>query len=65
MKMNIESFTKKLETLKFSGMYNDDFLLTWEKSDDEIDAVFAVADALRLLRKNNISTGLCQFTGSC
>ncbi|MCL1835804.1 MAG: knotted carbamoyltransferase YgeW [Oscillospiraceae bacterium] len=36
-------------------MYQNDFFFTWEKSDDELQAVFAVADALRLLRENNIS----------
>ena len=37
-------------------MYENDFFLTWEKSDDELSAVFAVADALRDLRERNIST---------
>ena len=46
----------KLNKLDFSGMYEGDFFLTWEKTDDEIAAVFAVADALRRLRENNIST---------
>ncbi len=36
-------------------MYENDFFLTWEKSRDELDAVFTVADALRCLRENNIS----------
>lgn len=36
-------------------MYEGDFFLTWEKSFDEIKGVFAVADALRHLRENNIS----------
>jgi len=53
--MNIESYTKKLETLKLQTMYQNDFLLTWEKTHDEIDAVFIVADALRHLRENNVS----------
>ncbi len=47
---------KKLEGLKTSEMYQNDFLLTWEKSDDEIAATYAVADALRALRERNIST---------
>ena len=46
----------KLQGLKTSDMYQNDFLLTWEKSDDEIAATFAVADALRDLRERNIST---------
>ncbi len=34
----------------------NNFFLTWDKTDDEIAAVFAVADALRDLRERNIST---------
>ncbi len=52
---NVKQFTDKLDTLKFDRMYNGDFFLTWEKTDDEIAAVFTVADALRHLRENNIS----------
>ncbi|MEG1153596.1 MAG: knotted carbamoyltransferase YgeW, partial [Ruthenibacterium sp.] len=37
-------------------MYNNDFFLTWEKTSDELEAVFTVADALRYMRVNNIST---------
>ena len=37
-------------------MYEGDFFLIWEKTDDEIAAVFTVADALRCLREQNIST---------
>ena len=37
-------------------MYNGDFFLTWEKTDDELEAVFTVAEALRYMRENNIST---------
>jgi len=51
----IKGLIAQLRKLKTEGMYNDDFLLTWEKSDDEIAAVFAVADALRLLRVDNKS----------
>ncbi|MDR2303893.1 MAG: knotted carbamoyltransferase YgeW [Treponema sp.] len=51
----MSQFTKKLDSLKFGGMYGEDFFLTWEKSADEIVAVFTVADALRSLRENNIS----------
>ena len=43
----------KLNALNFKEMYNGDFFLTWEKSDDEIEAVFTVADALRYMRENN------------
>ena len=37
-------------------MYGEDFFLTWEKSEDELKGVWAVADALRALRERNIST---------
>jgi len=45
-----------LETLRINNMYKNDFFWTWDKTDDEIDAVFTVADALRDLRERNIST---------
>ena len=51
-----QEFIDRLNQLHFSGMYDGDFFLTWEKTDEEIAAVFAVADALRALRENNIST---------
>ncbi len=54
--LDIERYIKQLNSLKFNDMYNNDFLLTWEKTDDEIAAVFTVAEALRHLRENNIST---------
>ncbi len=50
-----EKLIGELKGLNFSKMYNEDFLLTWEKSDDEIAATFKVADILRNLRENNIS----------
>ena len=51
----IEKKINQLVQLNASGMYLDDFLLTWDRSDDEIAAVFKVADILRDLRRNNIS----------
>ncbi|MBQ3108273.1 MAG: knotted carbamoyltransferase YgeW [Clostridia bacterium] len=53
---NVKQFTDRLDQLKFDKMYNGDFFLTWEKSRDELEAVFTVADALRHLRENNVST---------
>lgn len=53
---NVKQYTDKLEKLNFSEMYNNDFFLTWEKTDDEVAATFEVADALRHLRENNVST---------
>ena len=52
---NVKQFTDVISRLKLDKMYEGDFFLTWEKSFDEIKGVFAVADALRHLRENNIS----------
>ncbi|MDD5945363.1 MAG: knotted carbamoyltransferase YgeW [Clostridia bacterium] len=53
---NFNALIEKLEKLDYKNMYLNDFFLTWEKTDDEIEAVFTVADALRELRKQNKST---------
>lgn len=53
---DFNSLVKKLEGLNTKDMYLNDFFLTWEKTDDEIAATFAVADALRALREDGIST---------
>jgi knotted carbamoyltransferase YgeW len=37
-------------------LFHTDFLLTWEKSVDELKTIVAVAEALRRLRRENIST---------
>ncbi len=54
--MCLQDFIDRLNKLNFKEMYNNDFFLTWEKTDDELEAVFTVADALRYMRENNIST---------
>ena len=56
MMNDLQKYIEKLGTLDFKAMYEGDFFLTWEKTDDEIAAVFTVADALRNLRERNIST---------
>ena len=53
---NVNQYLERLTQLDFKNMFGGDFFLTWEKSDDEIAATFAVADALRALREDNIST---------
>ncbi len=58
MPQELKAMMKELATLKTKAMYQNDFLLTWEKSDDEIRATFLVADILRRLREQNISTKL-------
>lgn len=52
----MDKYIEKLNGLDLKEMYNNDFFLTWEKSDDEIQGVFTIAEALRELRKNNISS---------
>ena len=52
----LQGYIDKLNKLNFKEMYNGDFFLTWEKTDDELEAVFTVAEALRYMRENNIST---------
>ena len=47
---------RHLSTLNINNMYKTDFYWTWDKTDDEIDAFFTVADALRDLRERNKST---------
>jgi knotted carbamoyltransferase YgeW len=52
----INAHINQLEQLDFQDMYLNDFLLTWEKSDDEVQATFLVAEILRGLRQKNISS---------
>ena len=56
MGLNVQSYIDRLNRLDFSKMYGGDFFLTWEKTDEELEAVFTVADALRCMRENNLST---------
>ena len=56
MDQKLQAYIDKLNKLNFKGMYENDFFLTWEKTSDELEAVFTVADALRYLREQNIST---------
>ena len=51
----ITQHIKQLRRLDFQDMAGTDFLLTWEKRDDEIRAVFRVAEILQELRLNNVS----------
>ena len=55
---DIEALISKLKSLKTENMYLDDFFHTWKKSDDEIDAVFTVAEILRGMREQYLFKGL-------
>src|SRR5450759_2118080 len=47
--MDFQEQLHTLDGLDCADLYQDDFLLTWDKSADEMRAVLAVADALRAL----------------
>ncbi|MCK5098504.1 MAG: knotted carbamoyltransferase YgeW, partial [Desulfobacteraceae bacterium] len=57
--MDKTQIIEKIKTLSekdLDNMYLNDFFLTWEKSDAELKAVFEVAQILRAMRDNNISS---------
>jgi len=56
MNKNFNELLSKLKGLDYKNLYQDDFLLTWDKTQEELEAIFTVADTLRYLRENNIST---------
>jgi knotted carbamoyltransferase YgeW len=55
-KIGIEEAIRRLSELKTEEMYLNDFFLSWDKSDDELAATLKVAEILRGLRENNISS---------
>lgn len=56
MSKRINDLIQKLSKLNHKDLYNNDFLLTWEKTPDELHSVFIVADTLRAMREENISS---------
>jgi knotted carbamoyltransferase YgeW len=52
----IRELVTQLARLDCRGSHLNDFLLTWDKSDHELQATFLVAEILRGLRRNNISS---------
>ena len=53
---NIKALIEQLAQLDTPDMVLNDFLLTWEKRDEEVRATFLVAEILRGLRRKNISS---------
>jgi len=53
--VRIEELIEQLARLDARGMYQDDFLLTWDRSDTEIAAVFKASEILWNMRRSNIS----------
>lgn len=54
-RIGIKESVKMLAGRKIESMYLNDFFLTWDKSDEEIQAVLQTAEILRSMRKANIS----------
>lgn len=52
---DFQMYLDQLAGIDFSKMYENDFLHTWDKTTDELRALYAVAGALRNLRERNIS----------
>jgi knotted carbamoyltransferase YgeW len=52
----IKKMIEELQGLETQNMYLNDFFHTWKESDDEIAATFAVAEILRAMREQNISS---------
>jgi len=55
VKNDILQRIESLSTKNIDKMYLNDFLLTWDKSADEIDATLQTAEILRAMRDHNIS----------
>jgi len=56
--MERKEIQKKIDTLlslKSGQLYQSDFLLSWDKREDEIRAVLTVAEILQMMREQNIS----------
>jgi len=51
-----QELIEKLKKLDFKKLYGQDFFFTWDKTTDELIAIFTIADILRALRCANIST---------
>ncbi len=52
--MSLQDKIQKLSALK-TDLYQKDFLLTWEKSQDDLKAILEVAEILKDMRDKNIS----------
>ena len=54
-KTDFPKILSEIQKLKAS-LHSKDFLLTWDKSVEELKLVMLVAEALKCLRESNIST---------
>lgn len=53
--MEFVDYLKRLQALNYQKLYQSDFFFTWDKTMDELKAIYTVADALRALRVANKS----------
>ena len=54
--VEIEKLITDLASQSTAGIYQNDFLLTWDHDDEQIAAIFQTAEILRAMRKANISS---------
>ncbi len=54
--INFSKLINEIKAKKTKNLFRKDFLLTWEKSREELEQILLVSEALRYLRNNNIST---------
>ena len=54
MSNDYQQILKAIEKLR-SNLFQSDFLLTWDKTEDELKTILYVAEALKYLHRNNIS----------
>jgi len=52
---NIKNLINKISDLKAKNLYDKDFLLTWEKSEDDLKQILLIAETLKEMRDNNMS----------
>ncbi len=56
MNLTYSQIIEQINKLNNTKLFQKDFLLTWEKSKDELKQIFYVAEALKYLHDNNISS---------
>lgn len=52
----LEKRIDELKKFKTSNLYQKDFLLTWEKTEEDLKAIMEIADILKGLREKNVSS---------
>src|SRR5512138_2936064 len=53
----MENIQKKIDEIKklHTNLYRKDFLLTWDKTQEELNVIMLVAEVLKAMRSHNIS----------